>query len=141
MPIINLRDYYPSEYKTDHFIDVSEEVAGAMAEAEREDHAYYERRRYHKAYYSLNAGDGIESESVNYSLSPEELYINRLTRGQLYAALAALPQPQRRRIESHVIYDMTYQAIAEAEGVNESAVRASVNRGLQSMKKYIKKLL
>ncbi len=141
MKKINLRDYYPSAYKTDCFMEVPDEVAGAMVEAEREDHAYYERRRYHKAYYSLNAGDGIENEAVTYALSPEEFYINRLTREQLYVALAALPQPQRRRVKAYFIDGMNVTDIALVEGVAKSRISESITRGLRNMKIFLKNLL
>lgn len=138
MAKINLRDYYPSAYKTDCFMEVSGEIAGAMEEAEREDHAYYERRRYHKAYYSLNAGDGIENEVVHTAPSPEEIFINRLTRDQLSDALAALPETQRRRIKAYFIHGMSKADIARAEGISEKNVRQSIERGLLNLHQHLK---
>ena len=38
-----------------------------------------------------------------------------------------------------VILGKTYSEVAEAEGVHESAVRRAVERGLENMKKYLKK--
>ena len=52
MKIINLRDYYPF-YTQDTLLEVSDEVAQAMAEAERLERNYISRMYYHKAQYSL----------------------------------------------------------------------------------------
>ena len=137
MARINLRDYYPSLYITDQFIEVSEEVAEALAEAKRENHAYYERRRYHRAFYSLNAGDGIEREALYHAPSPEEIIMKKLTLKQLNAALTALPELQHRRVKAHYIDGISKYEIARAGGVDESTVRESTRRGLRNMKKYL----
>ena len=40
-----------------------------------------------------------------------------------------------------VIFGKSYSEVARAEGVHESAVRRSVERGLEKMKQYLKKCL
>ena len=55
MKTINLRDYYPF-YHNDLFIEVSDEVAAALQEAERQERNYLRRVVYNKAFYSLDAG-------------------------------------------------------------------------------------
>ena len=149
MARINIRDIYP-DTKRDCYIDVPDSDAEAFTAAmtreiadvylafQRENHAYYERRRYHKAYFSLSTGSEIESEAVDRAPSAEEVVMEKLTRDEIHAALATLPDPQRGRVEAHYIHGMTYQAIADAEGVNESAVRASVKRALAVMRKSLK---
>ncbi len=59
MTIINLRDFY-YWYTQDEYIEVSDDVAEALRASVRSEAAYTERARYNKAYYSLNADDGIE---------------------------------------------------------------------------------
>ena len=59
----------------------------------------------------------------------------------LCAALNFLPETQGRRVDACVILGKSYREVAEAEGVNESSVRESVKLGLESMKKYLKKVL
>jgi len=137
MKTINLRDFYPW-YTHDEFIDVSDEVAAAMLEAGRLERNYTERVRYNKAYYSLDAGDGIENDACYINLSPHDIYERQIMRCRLCRALNSLPETQGRRVDAHYILGMSYQAIAEAEGVDESAVRAAVKRGLRDMKKYFK---
>ena len=53
MKTINLRDYYPF-YHNDLFIEVSDEVAAALQEAERQERNYLRRVVYNKAFYSLD---------------------------------------------------------------------------------------
>ena len=63
MQKINLRDLYPDAYKTDVFVDVTEEVLTAIRDKQQDDAAYERRKFRHKAYYSLNRGDGIENDA------------------------------------------------------------------------------
>ena len=68
MQKINLRDLYPDAYKTDVFVDVAEEVLTAIRDQQQDDAAYERRKFRHKAYYSLNRGDGIENDALNQRL-------------------------------------------------------------------------
>ena len=72
MQKINLRDLYPDVYKTDVFVDVAEEVLSAIRDQQQDDAAYERRKFRHKAYYSLNRGDGIENDALNQPPTPEE---------------------------------------------------------------------
>ena len=61
MEKVNLRDLYPDVYKTDHFVEVAEDVLETIRAAERAE-AAYERRMYrYEAYYSLDCDNGIEN--------------------------------------------------------------------------------
>ena len=82
MKKINLRDLYPF-YHNDLFVEVSDEVAAALAEAERMERNYIRRVYWNKAYFSLDAGDGIEHEALFVALSPCELYERKMTAEQL----------------------------------------------------------
>jgi RNA polymerase sigma-70 factor (ECF subfamily) len=139
MAKINLRDFYPF-YSTDFFIEIPDEVEAALLEAERLEHNYIRRRFYNKAHYSLDADDGIEKDILFVSLSPCELYEHKMTAEQLKSAIASLPNKQGKRIYGHYILDISKSDIARAEGVNESAVRDSIERGLKNMENFLKKL-
>lgn len=139
MQSINLRDYY-SFYGVDIFVDVSDEVAAALLKAERLERNYIRRVFWNKAHYSLDAGDGIENDTLFVSLSPCEVYERKIASQQLYAAIAALPDKQGRRIYAHYILGMSKTEIARAEGVRESAVRDTIERGLKNMEKYLKQV-
>lgn len=64
MKTVNLRELYPDFYKTDYTIEVPDEVAAAIRDADRQDAAYRRRAYYHKAHYSLDRGDGIEYDQI-----------------------------------------------------------------------------
>ena len=140
MTRINLRDYYPF-YSVDLFVDIPDEVAAALAEAERLERNYIRRLIYNKAFYSLDAGDGIEYEALFRSLSPGEVYERKVTAEQLYAAIDALPGKQGRRLYAHYILGIPQTEIARAEGVGLTAVNNSIERGLKNMEDFLIKIL
>lgn len=139
MTTINLRDYYPF-CNNDLFIEVSDEVAATLAEDKRRERNYLRRVAYHKAFYSLDAGDGIENEALFRSLSPCEVYERKLTMEQLYAAINALPDKQGRRVYAHYILDISQTEIARREGVDVRNIRKSISRGLRSMEIFLKNI-
>ncbi len=112
-----------------------------MIEAERLEQNYIRRRFYNKAYYSLDADDGIENDILFISLSPCEVYERKITVEQLHAAIASLPDKQAKRIYAHYILGMSKAEIARAEGIAENAVKDAIVRGLKRMEKYLKNFL
>lgn len=137
MKKINLQDLYPF-YHNDLFVEVSDEVAAALAEAERIERNYIRRVYWNKAYFSLDAGDGIEHEALFVALSPCELYERKVTAQELRVALNALPDTQGRRVYAHYILGLSKTEIARAEGVAKSRVSESIERGLRNMEKFLK---
>ena len=140
MTTINLRDYYPF-YQSDLFIEVADEIAELFKQFERKEHADFERRRVHKAYYSLDAGDGIERDVIFLVLSPQEIYERKLSYQELYAAINSLPEKQAKRIYAHFFLDMSKAQIARTEGVNKSQITRSIEQALKNIERYMKKLL
>lgn len=140
MTIINLRDYYPF-YTCDCFIDVTEEVADLLKQADTQEASYQRRVRRYKAYYSLDWENGIENSALLTVQTPDELYECKLTMEQLYTALNQLPEKQRRRIDAFYFLGMSQAEIASAEGVDKSSISESIERGLRSMASFLKKVL
>jgi RNA polymerase sigma-70 factor (ECF subfamily) len=133
---INLREYYPW-YTHDEFIEVTEEVAAELRKDKRYEKIHKQRMRRNLSIYSLDVDDNIEAAAiVRHSDNPEALFFMMENHCRLCRALNSLPETQGYRVEAHFLLGMSYQAIADAEGVNESAVRGSVKRGLRAMKKY-----
>ena len=130
MTTINLKDFYPW-YTHDEYIEVSEEVADELRASRLYEAAYQRRIVRNKAQYSLDCEDGIEYSACVSDPTPQELC----------AALNSLPETQGRRVDACVILGKSYSEVARAEGVHESAVRRSVERGLEKMKQYLKKCL
>lgn len=134
MASINLRDFYPF-YHTDVFVEVSDEVAAALLDAERLERNYMRRTFYNKAYYSLDAEDGIETAAVFQTLDPLAVVLLMERHCRLCCALNSLPEIQGRRIEAHYLLGKSIKEIADAEGVTEHSVNKAISRGLEAMRK------
>lgn len=140
MTTINLKDFY-SWYTHDEFIEVSNEVAAELRADKLYEAAYQRRVIRNKAQYSLDCDDGIEYSACLSEPTPQEL-LERMERFyHLWNALNSLPEIQGRRVDAHLILGKTYREIAREEGTDKSVVRRSVLRGLETMKKYLRKNL
>ena len=115
MKYINLRELYPDVYKTDTFVEVTEEVLAVIRATDRAEAAYTRRMYRHKAQYSLDCNNGIEKVVM---VQPP-----------------ALPDKQAKRIYAHFYLGMTPKEIAQAEGVDVSRVRDSIRKGLKKLAK------
>ncbi len=138
MKTINLKDYY-DHLEDDLTLDIHDDVYTVLEEHRKAEHALYNKIYYHKAHLSLNRDDGIENASVFCVLSPEEIYVRKLTHKQLYKALANLPKKQAGRIYAHFFLHMSMTAIAKAEGVDKSRISRSIKAGITRIKKELKK--
>ena len=135
MKMINLRDLYPDVYKTDTYVEVTEEVLDTIQAAQRLE-AAYERRMYrHKAYYSLDYGNGIEKAITGHVLTPENIFEAKQQQEQLYAAVMALPEKQAKRLYAHFYLGMTPVEIAHADGVDPGSIRRSIRNGIKRLAK------
>ena len=141
MKTINLKDIYPYYFTEDKWIDVPDELSQIFAEYAKAEETYERTKRRYKATYSLDCGDGIERNILFVSLSPHELYERKLTQEQLHVAIASLPDKQAKRIYAHFFLGMSKTAIARAEGVSKVSVAESIERGLCSIEKFLKKFL
>lgn len=137
MKKINLRNHYSFLYPQDTFIEVTDDIAALLNQLDREEHAYYERRRVHKAFYSLDADSHLEHEIVFVVLSPQDTYNQKLERNELFSAILTLPDKQMKRICAHFFMNMSITKIARIEGVDVSAVRNSISSALRRLKKNL----
>ena len=135
MQKINLRELYPDIYKTDTFLEVTDEVQAVFLSDKRAEARYLRRMYNYKAHYSLDCDNGIEKAIVHHLPTPEEILENQQFRDQLYAAVMALPDKQAKRIYARFYLGMTPTEIAKAEGVDVSRVRDSIRRGLKHLAK------
>ena len=135
MKRINLREYYPF-YKADLFVEVPDEVADLLRESVLLEEAYRIRTYRHKAYYSLDYGDNIESKALIVALSPYEIIEERWTTEMIYKGISTLPEKQAQRIYAHFFLGMTKAAIAQAEGCAVTAAKTSIRKGLHNLKKF-----
>ena len=138
MKKVNLRDLYPDVYKTDHFVEVTEDVLETIQAAERAEAAYDRRMYRYKAHYSLDCDNGIENAILMKPQTPEMLLEEKQLREKLYAAVMALPEKQAKRIYARYYLGMTVNEIAEVEGVDPSGRRNSKRKGLKKLAKNFK---
>lgn len=140
MTKINLREFYPW-YLADEFVDVSDEVAAELWADKLYEAAHRRRLVRNKAQYSLDREDGIEYAACQRELSPQEVLDRKEWFFHLWNALNSLPETQGHRVDAYLILGKTYREIALEEGIDKSTVRESVRAGMESMKKYLKKVL
>ena len=133
MKKVNLRDLYPDVYKTDHFVEVTEDVLETIRDSERAEAAYDRRMYRYKAHYSLDCDNGIENAILLKPQTPEMFLEEKQLREKLYAAVMALPEKQAKRIYARYYLGMRVGEIAAAEGVDPSRVRDSIRRGLKQL--------
>ena len=119
-------------------MDVSEELAELFAACDRREAAYRSRVRYHKAYYSLDRGDGVEHLALHAVESPEEICVQNEVKRELYAAMRKLPNKQQRRIYAYFFMGMSMTEIATAEGVGCATISQSIHAGIRNLEKSLK---
>lgn len=140
MKEINLREYYPF-YTNDMIVEVPDEVADLLYSYKLNEAAYYLRTYRHKAFYSLDLGDGIEYAALLTQPSPFEVLEQQRMKELVYKGLATLPEKQRQRIYAHFFLGMSKADIAKAEGTHKSRITRSIEAGLRSLEKYFKEIL
>lgn len=122
-------------YIADEFIEVSDEAAEELRANKRYEFNCWQRSKRNKANYSLDTDDGIKNAVCEHEPSPEEWLALAETYTRLCHALNALSPIQGWRVDTYYLQGMSFQAIAQAEGVDESSVRKSIERALENMRK------
>lgn len=140
MTTINLKEFYPW-YLTDEYVEVSDEIAAELRDDKQYEAAHQRRIVRNKAQYSLDCDDGIEYSACLHEPTPQELLERMDQFCRLWNALNSLPEVQGRRVDACIILGKSYREVAQAEGVDKSAVRRSVLSGLKYIKKYLRKNL
>ena len=138
MAKVNLKDLYP-HYRVDIFIEIPDDVLEVIKEHERLDETYKRYARRFNANFSFDVENPrkLESAVMDKPVMPDEAFEKKVMQAFLYQAIAQLSDKQASRLFSHFFLGQSYAAIATAEGVYESAVRASVERGVRKIRKYL----
>jgi RNA polymerase sigma-70 factor (ECF subfamily) len=139
MALISIRSLYPF-YKCDCVVDIPDEILKVIRDCNREEESYQRKLRYNKVRFeSLNAdnADEIATRIMDKPLTPYEVYAQKQMNSLLHTAISKLPSKQAKRIFAHFFLGMSYAEIARSEGVDESAVRASIERGLRNLQKNL----
>ncbi|WP_295753212.1 RNA polymerase subunit sigma-24 [uncultured Oscillibacter sp.] len=142
MKIINLRFNYP-HCQQDKLVKVSEEVFDVLCQSVREMRNHERRKRYHRAYYSLDAYAWTENYALEHSPSPEQFVMLAEERAECNQLAAALREAltyatptQAHRIRAYYLGGLTQQQIADRERVHNSNVCLSIRRGLCNLRRY-----
>ena len=116
----------------------SEQIREAIRECKRKEHALRERDRAGGLCLSLERDyAAVEKFLDTRHGKPDREFIRKEARATLYEALNSLPAKQAVRIYRHFFNEQSYSQIARSEGVDESAVRRSIKRGLLQMRKKL----
>ena len=136
MATINLRDFYPW-YTQDELVDVPDVIAAELF-ADRRYHKTHARRMRENKTYSFDMEAEAEAAALACPTNSPEAIIEMMERHcRLCRALNSLPEIQGRRIEARYIHGKSQAEIAVDEGVSGEAVRKSIDKGLEAMKKYL----
>ncbi len=138
MKQINLRELYPDIYKTDIYVEDTDDVWEVINTHERAETACKRKMYRYKAHYSLDCGDGIEHDALYHLPTPEEIMLEQDMHKKLYAAIMELPDKQAHRIYARFYLGMTVADIAKADGVDPRRVRDSIKHGLDTLKNKVK---
>jgi RNA polymerase sigma-70 factor (ECF subfamily) len=117
---------------------VDDVIAISLKSFELLEKAYQKRIKRHKAYFSLDRYDGVENALKSLALNPSEIYERKIIYQALHAAFKSLSDKQARHIYAHYFLGMSKTAIDKTEGISESTVRDSINRGLRNLTKILK---
>lgn len=135
MKEINLRYYY-SHYTTDKMVEVPDEVFTLLEDFRRQEESYQRYLRRYKAFYSLDADNGIEKDILFEQPSPFELLEQQRLIALLYQGISTLPEKQGRRIYAHYILGMSIAQIAKVEGRAFPTIKESMERGIKRLGKF-----
>lgn len=134
MKKVNLKELY-YYIQNDVEVEVDDEVYNVLEVFKKQTHAYREKVRRNKSYYSLDYGNNIEKAALLKVKTPEELFYIEQRKIELEKAIQSLPKKQAERIILYFYYDMKVTEIARLQGVASSSVSESIMSGLDKLKK------
>ena len=128
---INLRDYY-LHYKEDEFYEVPDAIADLLREFERKEKNYIRKIKRYRAYFSLDVGDKIESETLLSQNDPADILELRMLFEIAYQSLDMLTRKQGLRVYKYLFLGMSIEEISEEEERSTTSVK---NSGYSSLSK------
>ena len=137
MAIVNLRDFYPW-YTHDELLDVPDIIAAELIADKRYHKTYGRGIRRNKVYFLDEEANNMISALVYSTDNPEVVFEMKEQHCQLCQALNSLSEVQGRRVEAYYTHGKSQREVAEAEGVSERNIRKSINKGLSTLKEYLK---
>ena len=114
----------------DHCQEISKELFDLMNEFELDDLSYLNEVDRH--YGMGNITDTIDPNT------PEDSFMEELGKEYAQACLSELPEIQQRRIRLYYFECHTYQQIADMEGCTKRAVKFTIDRAVEVLRKKLK---
>jgi RNA polymerase sigma factor (sigma-70 family) len=117
-------------------VEVSTPVKELLEQSDRQIRSQRRQDRRHLDYMDLV--DSLSDAAVNYpQTDTADLVIKMESYRQLYTVVNQLSEVQRRRLLLHFMDNLTYQQIADLEGVNQGTIARSVKRALIQLNKHL----
>jgi len=118
-------------------VEVSTPVKEVLEQADRKIRS--QRRQDRRYLDNEDFIDGLTDAAMRYPQQTDaaDLVIRMECYGQLYAAVDKLSEVQRRRLLLHFVDNLTYQQIADLEGINQATVCRSIKRALSQLQKLL----
>lgn len=114
----------------DHCQEISKELFDLMNEFELDDLSYLNEVDRHYGMGSIT--DTIDPNT------PEDSIMEELGKEYTQACLSELPEIQQRRIRLYYFERHTYQQIADMEGCTKRAVKFTIDRAVEVLRKKLK---
>ena len=81
----------------------------------------------------------LNKRSINKEISLEEQVISNLESERIIKEIWKLPTPQNRRVYMYIVDEFSYTKIAKIENRSIPTVKESIDRGLENLRKKLKK--
>ena len=81
----------------------------------------------------------LNKRSINKEISLEEQVISNLESERIIKEIWKLPTPQNRRVYMYIVDEFSYTQIAKIENRSIPTVKESIDRGLENLRKKLKK--
>ena len=117
-------------------VEVSTSVNEVLEETDRQIRSQRRQDRRHIDFVEY-IDELTDPAMINPQSDPADLVIRMESDRQLYAAIDKLSEVQRRRLLLYIKHNLTYQQIADLEGVNKSAIGQSIKRSIEQLYKLL----
>ena len=123
--------------KGEHLVTVSKEVFDVFDESEKQDNNLMVRNSRYIHKYELS-DEALSNKMLNNQTSIEDKLISDFEIQELYEAINALSDIQKRRIKKYFFEDKTFEEIAIEEECSKVAVKYTIDIALEKISKKIK---
>ena len=90
--------------------------------------------------HSVLTDISLNKRSANKEISLEEEVVSKLQAERILKEIWNLPEPQNRRVYMYIVDEFSYTKIAKIENRSIPTVKESIDRGLENLRKKLKKI-